>query len=186
MLRFNHYFVKTGFIHEVLSELDSITKDELDSIDDSGNTLLHAASGRVERPSSLLIDNLISKGIDVNARNDNGDSPLHVVRSVMAAEALMLRGANINAMNRHHFTPVNVLIRTGMGRAGLEEVEAVVFKLIDLGADVTSPVPGGETPLGFAKRNPGTMRKLQIKLQGGMLKDVFNPVVSLRERSFAW
>ena len=74
--------------------------------DENGYTVLHAASAYAQIP---IIEWLLSQGINVNAVDHDGDSPLHHVDDVKAAKILIERGhANPMIVNHEGKTPVQV------------------------------------------------------------------------------
>ncbi len=95
----------------------------------------------------VLAQQLIERGVDVNAHDSQGDTPLHYVgASVETAQLLIERGANINAQNNNGITPLHNILG--------EKSIAVMALLIKRGADVTAATPEGITPLHFAYNFP--------------------------------
>jgi len=69
-------------------------------------TLLHLAALYGYKD---LIELFIAKGIDINAKNDHGDTPLHFAAGAGredTVELLLTKGADINAKNNHGETPI--------------------------------------------------------------------------------
>ena len=78
---------------EKLSLLDDY-QWPLDEVDGEGNTLLHVAA---ELGNTSLIDFCVDAGLNINAKNKEGERPLHVAVSagaVDAAKSLLEAGAN--------------------------------------------------------------------------------------------
>ena len=96
---------------------------------------------------AILAQQLIEQGVDVNAHDWKGDTPLHYVgASVETAQLLIERGANVNAPNNDGITPLHNIFG--------EKSLAVMALLIERGADVNAATPEGITPLHFAYNFP--------------------------------
>ncbi|MFB8787332.1 MAG: ankyrin repeat domain-containing protein [Potamolinea sp.] len=103
-----------------------------------GSTLLLLALRNNEQEVAQL---LIAKGADVNAKNKNGETPLHLARSQEMAQLLIAKGADVNAKNKNGETPLH-----------LARSQEMVQLLIAKGADVNAKNKNGETPLRLALR----------------------------------
>jgi len=89
----------------------------------------------------------LSMGVDVNAKNSDGNTPLHWAASrghLKLGKYLLLKGAKINAKNGSGYTPLYNAAWTG-------RLETARF-LISKGADVNSKDILGNTPLYVAAR----------------------------------
>lgn len=125
----------------------------LDTIEGKGSTLLHRAA-RGGNPE--LIRLLLARGLDVNARDDYGDTPL--TDSVWctrpeAIDVLIEAGADVNAQGSNESTALH--LAAGSGRAN------VVSKLLAAGADPTIVNIYGETPLDKVRKR--TKRLLEAE-----------------------
>jgi ankyrin repeat protein len=77
-----------------------------------GGTLHEAA----EQGDSRLIRTLIADGVDVDARDAKGQTPLIVAirhRQLRAAAELIAAGASLNAETRTGWTPLSVAVKSG-------------------------------------------------------------------------
>jgi len=78
--------------------------------DGNGRTLLHFAG------SKDVVEFLIAKGVDVNAKTNEGGTPLHYAARDgrrNAAELLITRGANVKAKDNDGLTPLDYAARDG-------------------------------------------------------------------------
>lgn len=96
--------------------------------------------------SKEMLDLLIAKGADVNARDRSGDTLLHEIaqyrsnNAVMIAELLIDRGADINAKNKYGRTPLH-------SAANLFINKDMTELLIKKGANLNAKDEEGRTPL---------------------------------------
>ena len=98
-----------------------------------------------------LIKSLVSNGADVNAKDDDGYTPLNLaVRrhyNLELVKFLVSQGADVNVKDKHGCTPLHEAAKWN------ENVEVVKF-LVSQGADVNAKNDAGCTPLhGAAFRN---------------------------------
>jgi cytohesin len=111
-----------------------------------GMTPLHfAADGGHKEIAELLI----TKGVDVNAKNEWGGTPLHYAAywgSKEIAELLLAEGADVNAKGKDGWTPLH--------KAAYYGHKEIVGLLLTKGADVNAKGEGGlnqgKTPLDWA------------------------------------
>jgi ankyrin repeat protein len=111
-------------------------------------TFLHDAC--YERRNTELVKNLIDICADVNARDKDNNTPLHLAIRTTKVEIIKLlidKGADVNARNNDGYTPL-ILAMINISRAWNHT--EVVMALIDKGADVNSRDPYGSTPLHYA------------------------------------
>lgn len=83
----------------------------------------------------------ISKGADVNAKNQFGESPLHKARTKDIAELLIAMGANVNARDKNGGSPLYSAFKSTSMNSDVIEL------LIAKGADVNAKDNNGNTPL---------------------------------------
>ncbi|MEJ5251855.1 MAG: ankyrin repeat domain-containing protein [Chthonomonadetes bacterium] len=97
-------------------------------------------SGRVMRVRKLL-----EEGLSVNARNDGGETPLHIAvnyEKPRIVRALLKAGADVNARDNWDYTPLHIAVENGNAR--------IVELLIAAGADLNAQNRDGHTPLHIA------------------------------------
>jgi len=94
------------------------------------------------------VKSLLSQGIDVNGKDETGDTPLHYTARLAkdagkdVCELLIANGASINATNKVGWTPLHTAVESG----NLE----VARLLITDGADVNARDSSGRVPLYLA------------------------------------
>lgn len=131
-------------------------------------TPLHiaAAIGDME-----LIRKLLSYNADLNASDENANTPLRYVaykgrkrgNMVEVATLLIDRGANLNAQNNDGSTLLHEAVFTGM--------EGLVSLLLDKGADLDLGNKNGATPLHIATAN-GKVNFVKMLLDRGAEPDI--------------
>ena len=104
-------------------------------------TALHEAVGEDCRE---MIELLIRSNADVNAQNDEGIAPLHLVCYGYMVDLLLRGGAKIDLRSNAGLTPLHVQVENGDER--IDVVEA----LAEAGADVMAPTPSGDYPYKIA------------------------------------
>jgi ankyrin repeat protein len=93
----------------------------------------------VSAGGAVRVADLIAKGANVNARNEAGETALHLAQTRRIAELLLSKGADHSLKN-------DDFLMTPIFNAPLEVVEV----LISRGADVNAKAKDGLTPLGWA------------------------------------
>jgi ankyrin repeat protein len=75
-----------------------------------GETPLHKiAHCGFEKPNLKVMQKFIRRGANVNAKDDAGQTPLHVCRNVQAARLLIESGADLEAVDNNGFTPLDAV-----------------------------------------------------------------------------
>jgi len=104
----------------------------------------------------------LAAGVDVNAKNDWGETPLHYAAywgHKEIAELLITKGADVNAKNRGGYTPLHSAAYYGQ--------KEVAELLIAEGANVNVKRDNGETPLDAAIINNKTETADLLRKHGG-------------------
>lgn len=91
---------------------------------------------------------LLAQGVDVDSRDRQGSTPLHLAcqeAAISAARALLDGGALVDSRNSFGNTPLFVAVANSRGRGD------IIRLLRDRGADPYVENNHGQTPLGFAQ-----------------------------------
>jgi ankyrin repeat protein len=138
------YAIKSGNEVQALSLVQTSDLETLNSLKELGDVgLLHFA---IDRRQSKVAAALIEKGVDPEARDVNGNTPLHYAAAVGDIDIITKldkAGANINAQNTQGMTPVISAIGNGKTQAA----KAIINKF---NTDVNLADNDGKTPLHHA------------------------------------
>ena len=105
----------------------------------------------------------LNKGADVNAKADDGMTPLHLAANFgykEIVELLIAKGADVNAKNGWGGTPLHIA-----AFGGHKEIAEL---LLAKGADVNAKMVGGDTPLDEAINLENTKTADILRKHGGM------------------
>jgi len=130
--------------------------DAFDRVDRSGTTPLHKAllGGHKE-----IAELLISKGANVNAKDNDGLTPLHWAETKELAELLITKGADVNAKWNGGLTYLH--------QAAVKSRNGVAEFLISKGLDVNEKDEDGNTPLDWANGNGNFRTADLLRKHGG-------------------
>lgn len=135
----------------------------------SGQTIFHLAA--IKKDISL-IEYLLAKGIDVDSRDNEGQTPLYHAAALNkddiyfdVAEMLLKNGANVNAQDVNGMTPLHELVKHSNKK---------IFQLfLDYKADVNLKDRLGDTPLIEAIRSEN-LEMIQLLVDNGSDVNNFN------------
>lgn len=156
-----HEAVKRGDVEKV-REILNADPSQLTAKDDIGKTPLHWSAGKNQlEVMRVLLDEY---HVDVNIRNANNGTPLHVAASQAnpdAAVILIEHGADVNARTKNNSTPLHFAVIKS-GKPGHTQAAKI---LIQNGADVNAKTDDGVTPLNMAmfRRNQEIIQLLKSK-----------------------
>ena len=125
--------------------------------DQNGRTLLHHAAWRSEM---RVVQRLLEKKADVNARDGRKQTPLHEMLSCFPTTAnltvLLDHGADVTVRDESGYTPLHLFVsrmdKDHMGPATFQVAPAIVSLLIGRGSDVNSRDAEGESILQTARK----------------------------------
>lgn len=173
--RYNLYPVQIAALYHNVPLL-RILRDRQVQFDISttqGATLFHFFAGLANRSTKLLealeiVDVLLFKGCSTEASlYHNGQTPLHVAvqyNNIGVVDALLLRGANVNAKDKYMSTPLHIA-----ARAGLPETLAL---LISGGAEVNVKNSSDRLPLEIALSNDNVAAVQYFLRIGAKVNDI--------------
>ena len=143
---------------------------DLNTINEDGSTPLHRAIEgdlNAERKTVNLeiIRLLIDKGADVNVKDDNENTPLHLSTNKNIAELLISNGADVNAKDWSGETPLHRIISN-------EDLQLDIIKLlIEKGADVNAKDEDDSTPLHIAGDCSVDLKIIKLLISSGANAD---------------
>ncbi|KAF5547710.1 ankyrin protein 3 [Fusarium mexicanum] len=148
-----------------------------DTRDKSGQTCLHTLACRRTAPPSTsdLIQLVTSHGTDINGKDNEGNTPLHLLSRGRPVETLATLadqlGVNLNARNHLGKTPLHLAVLD----CYLQQTEEFAIGAIDIlirkGADINSLDDDSRTPLDDAVE-AGYESVMQFLIDNGGRRDV--------------
>ena len=137
-------------------------KDPYEAAQLTPHSYTEALLGAVKFPDLPEVKWLIDEGVDVNAEDQNGNTPLRVAASegrVAIAKLLISNGADVTLQNWYGRTPLHEAV-TWYGQVGVAEL------LLANGADVNARDSNGATPL-HAAVTRGDVVSIKFLLMNG-------------------
>jgi len=123
--------------------------------DSLGETSLHRA---VLYDWKDVVELLIAKGANVNAKDKYGSTPLYRVQSKQVAQLLIAQGADVKVKNNYDETPLH--------RVAYRGKPDLIELLITQGADVNAKNKDGETPLKITAKDDNQVLVKLLKAHG--------------------
>ncbi len=136
-------FGELGKVIEMISETPKL----INAQDKYGFTALHNVMCEEQMET---ISFLITNGANLNIKNDQGISPIHLACYVENAELLLNSGADINQLDNQGNAPLHNQTSNG------EESQEVIEYLIAKGADKMLKNEDGQLPIDIAKMRSNT------------------------------
>ena len=125
---------------------DDILSKQINDNNEYGRNLLQEAIAHRQEAYALF---LISKGIDVNHKDDNGATPLHytaVYKLPIVAESILKHNGNPNLLDKHGNSPLWTAVFNARGEYKMVEI------LMNFNAEINIKNLYGKSPLDFASQ----------------------------------
>ncbi|XP_067663616.1 serine/threonine-protein phosphatase 6 regulatory ankyrin repeat subunit A-like [Haliotis asinina] len=153
--------------HDIFSLLTDV--EDVNSKNKSGKTALHHVSKGVFDIGTRTISQLIAAGADVNAQDNDGNTPLMTSVTAGHISSLLGAGADVNSKNKSGKTALHFFSENDY-----DFDTWTISQLIDVGADVNAQDDDGNTPLHVCVQN-NSYNKAMVLLQ--------NPLSSVNMRN---
>lgn len=160
---FLHLFSKGGIPNLVLVGLIEKVSNILERDIQTGGGLLHLVPNCCEKDKTVLLKKLIEKGVAINGRDNNGDTPLHVTAGagdMTSMKYLIENGADVLAKNRLGETLFHYLADS----LHLMGVQEVTYLLLEKGLDINEKDKSGKTVLHHAMMSKETTTETLVEL----------------------
>jgi len=162
-----HLAARAGDLAKVKSLVEEGTDVNTKGKGSGDETPLFAAIRADNADNSDVAKFLIAKGADVNAKDKNGQTPLHEacehgMRNMV--ELLIAEGADVNAKDNGGATPLHLMFYSG--RCRMDVAELLIAKGANVNAKLTSGRWMGLTPLHYAVES-GHMKIVGLLIDKG-------------------
>jgi ankyrin repeat protein len=131
--------------------------------------LLQTQSAEPEQSWTATVESLLANGADIEARNEDGSTPLDWAASFAQTDVLKLlirRGARASVVDKYGNTPL-ISAACECAAATMNSAYQVVKILLDHGANVNARNYDGMTPLMMASGMTGDAAVLELLLKNG-------------------
>jgi len=125
---------------DAVKKIVAMSPEVVNNKDKYGFTVLH---GLAEEENLEIMQYLIDYGANVNVKNDEGITPLHLAGWADIVKLLIKNGANLESVSKNGETPL-------VNLASEQEREDVIEALLQAGANVNAKNARGETALDIA------------------------------------
>ena len=143
---------------DAVNHLITVHMADVNATTSYGDTPLHYATGDGTGVGHVpVVSVLIAAGANVNAKEDEGQVPLHnaaIKGNIPVISMLIAAGADVNARQHYNQTPLHEAAEGGKAVA--------ISVLIAAGASVNAKDAGGGTPLHEAARNYGWNESVSV------------------------
>lgn len=129
---------ESDLVHKIISEESSLMYGE----DEYGFRVVHALASNDNEELARFI---LEMGIDVNSKNDEGITALHIALYPEIAQLLINHGADVNITDNRGNTPLHIHASDG------EETFEVIKVLLSNGADKSIENKSGKRAYDIAK-----------------------------------
>ena len=136
----------------MLTAPDKVKKEDIDTKDKDGKTLLILAS---DGGYQFFVNELLEKGANVNAKDKDGNTPLLVASGrgyISIVDTLLKKGANVNAADADGKTPLILALYPNSTYVTNLHINTAKL-LIENGANVNAADNYGFTPLMLVVQN---------------------------------
>ncbi len=103
------------------------SKPNFEVVDQKGNNLIHKA---VKHENAQLLDFILSHGVDINAKNNDGLTPLHMVamsgESINFLEKMLDKGANVKFKTEFGESAYDLAIENELMNSNLKHLKILV------------------------------------------------------------
>ncbi|OEY86867.1 hypothetical protein BIY23_04545 [Wolbachia pipientis] len=165
----NKFIHRTYLVKDII---DNSTAINTSLKDNNNNTYVHLAikhSTSDNKHDIDIIKYFIEKTDDINEKNNDGDTPLHIAAAKHGlqdiVECLIQKGADINEQNNNGDTPLHIAAKHGL--------QDIVKCLIQKDADINEQNNNGDTPLHIAAKH-GLQDIVECLIQKGADINIVN------------
>ena len=127
---------------EQFMDIFSSEKFDVNAVNELGATVLHIAAASISDKNhiSVVIPKLLELGADINAQDNDGDTPLHLAvynGNVEAVRILTMNKADVHLYNDKGFAPIHL--------AAIISTPETFKIIVDASGDVNFPNKDGDT-----------------------------------------
>ncbi|KAK6167942.1 hypothetical protein SNE40_021864 [Patella caerulea] len=184
-----HQAVYSGSF-DVVQHVASFTVFDPKSLDNNSRTILHNACDS-NHDVVEIIDFLIENGFDVNAKDGDGSTPLHLAvhqGRELNVSVLISRGASVLVLDNNGRSPAHVICSVDDGRNDID-VSGILNQLIEAGSPINSSDQRGLIPLQEAVFNVNrnciygllNIKHMMVNIDDEMIQSILNDASQLSD-----